>query len=480
MNVLARTLVTAGIAFVAGCAGLPHDEPALARRDAATADIDRSAATPEGEWPDADWWKQFGDPALDALVERALAEAPNLATASARIRLAERSAEAARAELGVNSSLDASLAREKLSHNGLIPPPYGGMTIWDAEAKLGVNYDFDWWGKNRATLAAAVDEKRAAEADRAAAALVLASSVAQQYFSWQSSQARIELARKLVAEREELARLLRLRLQRGLESSASVAQADAAIETARQDVAALELGQRLVFEQLRALIGAAPGTLAPLAPTSLPAREAGVPPTLGLDLLARRPEIEAARLRIESQIRRVESAKAEFYPDVNLSAFLGLSSVRLSQALTAHSLTAGVMPALHLPLFDAGRLRAKLGVTRANLDVAIASYNQAVADAASEVSTQAATLAGLAEERKAAERVLAADIAIETNAQTREHRGVADTREVIAADIGIVAARDALAQLDGQRLQAEIALIKSLGGGYRAPSNEADAAASAP
>lgn len=466
------TLATA-LSATAGCATLPPDHTPLPQRDQSSADIERDAGVPAGAWPDAAWWKRYNDAQLDGLIERALTDAPSMETAQARVYLAQQSTQAADAARGAKVDLDTSVTREKLSHYGLIPPPYGGKTISDAEAQLGFSYDFDWWGKNRATLAATTSEERAAQADRAAAALVLTSAVAQEYFTWQALHARLDVANETLSQHEQLIRILQSRVAHGLESSASVDSEKSRRDSIQQNIAALEMNQRIAREQLRALLGAAPGTLGDLKSMPLPADDAGVPAQLGLDLLSRRPDIEASRLRIEAQTHRIAAAKAQFYPDINLSAFAGLSSVVLSKFFTSDAFTAGVAPALHLPIFDAGRLRANLGVTRANLDVAIASYNQTVVDAASDVATQATTLSGLAEQRRAASDSLTAELAVESNAQQRMRQGIADARDTIAAQMSVLAQRDVLLQIDTERLQTQVALIKALGGGYRAPAEEA-------
>ncbi|HEX6833551.1 MAG TPA: efflux transporter outer membrane subunit [Rudaea sp.] len=469
---LHRFVLAAAAAAFAGCATLPPAEKPLAQRDPHSAGIERTSL-PDGAWPDAAWWKRYGDAQLDALIERALIDAPSMATAQARLHLAERSVEAADAARGAKIDFDASVTREKLSRYGLIPPPYGGRTLSDAEAKFGFSYDFDWWGKNRATLAAAVSEERAAQVDRAAAALVLTSAVAQQYFAWQALDARIALARRTLDEHQRLIRILQARVERGLESSASVDAEKSRRDTMRQNLAALTTNQLLAREQLRALMGAAPGELPELKPATLPTQEFGIPPQLGIDLISRRPDVEASRLRIEAQTHRIESAQAEFYPDISVSAFAGLSSVLLSKFFNVHSGTLGVAPAVHLPIFDAGRLRANLGVTRANLDVAIATYNQSVVDAASDVATQATTLAGIADQRRAAADALQADEAVKANADLRVRQGVADARDTIAAEITSLAQRDALLQIDAARLQTQVALVKALGGGWRAETGAA-------
>jgi outer membrane protein, multidrug efflux system len=473
-NLLRSMSLLAAIAAATGCATLPQDHKPLRQRDQSVDDIERNASIPAGAWPDTAWWKRYNDPQLDTLIERALTDAPSMETAQARVYLAQQSTQAADAARGAKVDLDTSITREKLPSFGLIPPPYGGQTISDAEAKVGFSYDFDWWGKNRATLAAATSDERAAQADRAAAALILTSAIVQRYSMWQALDARIVLADETLKQYEQLIHLLQARVAHGLESSAIVDTTKSHRDSFRQNISALAMNQRIAAEQLRALLGAAPGTLPDLNPVPLPSDDAGVPAQLGLDLLSRRPDIEASRLRIQAQTHRIDAAKAEFYPDINLSAFVGLSSVVMSRFLNSDSLTAGVTPALHLPLFDAGRLRANLGVTRANLDVAIASYNQTVIDAASDVAVQATTLSGLAEQRRAISDSLTAENAVEANAQLRMHQGISDARDIINAEMTVLAQRDVLLQIDAERLQTQVALIKALGGGYRSESDNAN------
>jgi outer membrane protein, multidrug efflux system len=182
-------------ALVCGCAGLPAKQKPVQLPGAAP--LDSLEAGGGGDWPAKEWWKRYQDPTLDRLIELSLASSPTLAAAHARYDSARQSVRIAGAASGVRVDANADIERQRLSDNGLISPRLIGFT-WYNQADLGlqISYTFDWWGKQRDAVEAAVDEAHAAQADRSAAALMLASSIADTYFGWQADQGRIELARE--------------------------------------------------------------------------------------------------------------------------------------------------------------------------------------------------------------------------------------------------------------------------------------------
>src|ERR1700684_1751732 len=189
--------------LLCGCAGLPPKQkpPQLP----ATAPLDGLEAAAGGDWPAQEWGKRYQDPTLERLIEPGLGSSPTLAAAHARYDSARQSVRIAGAASGVRVDANADIERQRLSDNGLIPPHLLGFT-WYNQADLGlqVTYTFDWWGKQRDAVEAGVDQAHAGQADRSAAALMLARSIADAYFGWQADQARLALARERagVVERE--------------------------------------------------------------------------------------------------------------------------------------------------------------------------------------------------------------------------------------------------------------------------------------
>ncbi|MEO5623008.1 MAG: efflux transporter outer membrane subunit [Dokdonella sp.] len=458
-------VIVAVTCAIAACSIPPKPDRPTLRDEAPLAGL---AATTGDAWPDPQWWHRYQDPQLDDLEEKGLSASPSLATALSRFQTALRSVEVARANGGASVAANAQVQRQRLSEHGLIPSQFLGFTWYNqGDLSLSFKYDFDFWGKTRAAVEAAVDEAHAAEAERSAAALMLTSAIADTYFAWQADQTRLALADKTVAVLERSRQLSARRLAQGIDSPDVVHQDDVQTAVAREVQATYTGSAQIRAVALAALLGIAPADLPHLAARPLPIVNAVLPRKLGLDLLARRPDIAANRWRVEAALRNVDEARAQFYPDISLGAMVGLSSIDLDKLLTAGSRTAAFGPALHLPLFGLGQLRAAYGVREAQLQAAAAQYDAAVVDAARDVATQALMLAQIDARRRERALQLDAASALEHSASARVRGGVSDDRSVLAAQAQVLRQRDALASLDAQAIAAEIALTKALGGGYR-------------
>ena len=185
------------------------------------------------------------------------------------------------------------------------------------------------------------------------------------------------------------------------------------------------------------------------------------------DLIGRRADLVAQRWRVDAATNQVDAAKAQFYPDINLVAFVGLSSLGLDRFVDAGSRTYGVGPALHLPLFDGGRLRAQLETRRADVDAAIVAYNGTLLRALREVADEVTSLQAIERQQQAqAEATAAADAAYELAVQ-RYQAGLGNFLVVLTAQTNVLAQRRAASDLKARHLAAEIGLARALGGGYR-------------
>jgi len=473
-------LCAALAALLAGCALAPAklQHPAL-RNDVPLAGLPLPTG---GHWPDARWWRAYGDPQLDALMAMALRHSPDLAQAHARVRTAEQSVRVAAAQAGLSINGNAQLTRQRMSEHGLMPPKLLGFTWYD-QADLGVQfqYDFDWWGKKRAAIEAALDQAHAAEAQRSAAALTIENAVADTYFGWLADQARLALARRAVATQQQLLHIATLRVARGVDLPDTVQQARSNLSAARQLQVAIGSSAQVRKVALAALLGVSPDDLPPLQPRALPAVDSALPADARLDLIARRPDIAASRWQVEAALRQTDQARAQFFPDFSISAMAGLSSTDqgvpallggsgggdLGHLFSAGSRVFGLTPALHLPIFEGGRLKAAYGVSRAQLDAAVAQYDSTVTDAARDVATQALGAQQIAARRAQQEQQVAAGRQLVDSAQARQRQGVRDARESLAATAQWLQQRDTEISLHAQALSTDLALIKALGGGYR-------------
>jgi multidrug efflux system outer membrane protein len=459
---LAATIVLA----LAACARAPAklDHPAL-RNDVPLAGLDAPA---RAGWPAAQWWQKYDDPQLDKLIEQALRQSPDIALAQTRVQSAQQSVRLAAAQMGLSINGNAQVSRQRMSEHGLIPSEFLGFT-WYNQADIGLQlqYDFDWWGKKRATVEAALDQAHAAQAQRSAAALAIQYAVADTYFGWQADQARLQLVQQMLSTQQQLAQIAALRVRQGVDLPDETQKANARIAALNGMREAIEGSAQIRKVALAALLGIAPAELPELHARPLPAVERGIPANASIDLIARRPDIVASRWQVESMLKKTDAARAAFFPDIGISAMAGLSSIEMDKLFTLGSRTFALTPAIHLPIFNGGALEANYGLSKAQLDNAVAQYNSAVLGAARDVATQALNAEQLAARRRAQQGELDADRQLLANAQARLRQGVRDGRESLAAKAQLLQQRDTALQLQSQALSADLALIKALGGGYR-------------
>lgn len=419
-------------------------------------------------FPQQQWWKVFEDARLDALIEQALSANPSLKIAQSRVIEAQASAAAIDSTRYPQLNGKAKTTRERLSENSIYPPPLGGSTVTMNSANVTGQWQLDLFGKNRAALDAAVGQARAAEADAQAARVLVAANVAQQYFNLARLQAQQDLDRAMLKQREQTQELVRQRVAAGLDNTLAQRQAQAEVPQIRRELAALDEQVALVRHGLAVLMGAEPNatdTLVAHLPTATLPR---MPSHLPAELLGHRADVVAARWRVESELHGLRETRAEFYPNINLSAFIGFESIGLSKWLSAGSRTFGVGPALSLPIFDAGLLRARLKGDTARADVAIESYNTAVLTAMRDVADQLSSWHALQtqlQEQMAGQAVVSSayDLAV-----ARYRGGLTNYLNVLAAQNEVQQQRRILIDLQAQAYELDVALMHALGGGYAA------------
>jgi outer membrane protein, multidrug efflux system len=465
------------VVAAAGCAGLPPKQSPVHMSDAAPLDGVEAGG---GEWPAREWWKRYQDPTLDQLIELGGANSPSLASANARYDSARQSVRLAAAESGAHLTANASAERERLSEHGLFPPELLGFT-WYNQFDLGLqaSYTFDWWGKQRDAVESAMDQAHAARADHSAAALLLASSIVDTYFGWQSDQNRLILAREKEAAVATEAKISAARVRADLDSPDELNNGDLALAAAREEVAALEGSARLRVVALAALVGRSIGELPPLTVRPLPRFPGRLPDSVKIDLISRRADITASRWRVEAAEKSLASARAEFFPDFTINGLVGLSSLDVGKLFEYGSRVPQATAAIHLPIFDAGRLKARYGGAQAQIDAAVSSYQDTVIGAARDVAQQATTLAQIDAQREQRVKEVAAAARMKDAAAARVSQEITDSRTELRATESWIEQRDALLQLDSAALSADIALQRALGGGYDASPKLASSSDSA-
>ena len=480
---LRRTPVVAAVLLVAalaGCADMAGIGSEARLRDAASLGLaaDRSAAAVPAV--ERQWWLAFGDAQLNTLIDQAVAGNPNLQVARARLARAQASADIAESALKpkVNGELD--LKRQKFNSNYIYPAPLGGSTQNIGLLQLGASWELDFFGKNRTALEAAIGAANAAAADADAARVLLASNVARSYFQWARLNEQLGVARRTLAQREETLKLVHDRVSAGLDTRLELRQSEGGLPEARQQIEAL--GEQIALQQhaLDALVGQ-PDVSASFKPPMLEAvKPMALQASIPADLLGRRADIAAARWRVEAATSDVANAKTQFYPNVNLTAFAGFQSLGFGKLLKSGSEQWGVGPAIHLPIFEGGQLRANLRGKAADLDAAIESYNatvlDAVHDAADQVSSAQSITRQQAEQRAAQAAAEGAyDIAVQ-----RYRAGLGNYLNVLTAETAVLAQRRLAVDLAARALDTQVGLARALGGGWQPPATATAAATASP
>jgi len=468
----ARTpLRLAALAFLFGigaCASLPAKEAVRAAKAPAAYATAQSFAAPAGAWPSDGWWKAYGDPQLDALEDEALAGSPTLAQAKERVAKAQSDAAAARASVLPSITANGDVVEQKQSYHLGIPPQFVPHGYNDyGQVTLNMNWELDFWGKNRAAIAAAASEARAAEAEAGEARLVLSTAVASAYADLERLFAERAVAERAVSLREETARLVRDRVANGLDTQAELRQAEAGPAAARADLAAIDEDIARSRNAIAALLGAGPdrglAISAPAAPTLKPF---GLPEHLAADLIGRRPDVVAARWRAEAAAKRVGQAKAAFYPDVNLVAFAGAAALHLSNLTAAGSDIGQIGPAVSLPIFEGGRLRANLRGAEAERNAAVAAYDGALTNALQQVADAAASERALAVRLEQSRQALAAYEDAYRIARLRYEGALSNYQAVLLAEAAVLNQRRVVADLEARTFALDVALVRALGGGF--------------
>jgi multidrug efflux system outer membrane protein len=457
------------LALLAGCISVPADTGKPTAIDlAARAQHAPGIQLPADAWPAEQWWLAYGDPQLNGLIASALKDNPSLAVVQARVTGARAIVTAERADEGASVGLATGLNRQRYSSNGFFPPPIGGEYFNDANVQVRASYDVDWWGKHRSLVAAALGEENARRAEAAQAAQAIAASVAQSYFRLQMLWARQDNVQALASVQREIVAGRKARIAHGLATDEQLRSAELDLGVLEEQSARLATQAQREREVLRALTGADTGALSGLARARPAPAANALPRELGMELLARRPDLQAARWRVEAQLGRVAASEAAFRPDINLVGALGLDAVSLGKLLRWPSRTPLLGATLDLPLFDSGRLKASLGVARSNRDELVAEYNEAVLGAVREVAQEGATLQGLEQEARTHQAALDASRKLVDSAEARMRRGLLERAGMLQAKMTLLRQQDTDLQLIDARLQTQVALVKALGGGYHA------------
>ncbi|HET6420492.1 MAG TPA: efflux transporter outer membrane subunit [Geobacteraceae bacterium] len=425
-----------------------------------------SAAKQPLPWPSQEWWKPYGDQQLDRLVAEATSGNPTMHIAQSRIAVSQALSGVAKSALFPQIQADASLTREQFTEHYFIPPPYAGNWSWYNTATFALFYDLDLWGKNRSAYAAALDNVQITAAEAQEVRLALETAVVRVYVQLSLQHVLLDIAQQTLRQRLDILNIIQKRHRAGLATEIDAKQAETVVPAARAEIERVSESIELLRNQLSALAGKGPGygeeIRRPVLSLDLPI---GLPSAIQADLLGRRPDVVARRWAVEAAGKEIKVAKAAFYPNINLIAFIGWQALGFSKFLSSESLISGYGPAISLPIFEGGRLRSQLKASTAQYDIAVESYNDTLIRALEDVADQVVSLRSLEKQRAETYQSYALagrayDIALQGF-----RSGLTDYLNVLNAENLTIQESQRKAQVEAHFLDAYAALMQSIGGG---------------
>jgi NodT family efflux transporter outer membrane factor (OMF) lipoprotein len=473
------------LSLLSACAAVPDLGAPPAIRSAQSVAAQESLRAPDAAWPGEGWWTAYGDPQLTALIEEGLANAPDMAIAAARFAQAQGMAQQAGATLLPSVDLDAKAGTTKQSYNMGMPKefiPQGWLGTGQVALRMG--FDLDLWGRNRAALAAATSQARAAQLDAQQARLALTTGIADAYADLARLHDEAELQQRTLDIRIASQKLVADRRRNGLETRGNVRQSDATVAAARAQLAGARMAIALRQHQIAALVGAGPDRgLSITRPPKGRLMPVGLPADVTTNLVARRPDIAAALARTEAAAKQVKVARADFYPAVSLSALIGVQSLGYNTLFNGtgatgsakpfynslfdkDSLFGSAGPAISLPIFHGGALQGQYRGARASYDEAVASYDKSVLTAYQQVADALTSRRTLDDRLVDARAALAASQDAYAVARKRYDGGLSTYLDVLNVEDQLIAARRSVSDLEASAFSLDIALIRALGGGF--------------
>ena len=448
--------------------GCVHE--AAVRPDGLTPVSEFSSKISDGKVADAQWWKSFKDTNLDVLIEKALKANPDLAIAQAHWREARASVAAVNAQLLPRVDAQASYQSNRTSAES--GRNFPGMPRRFNTATVGgqVNWEIDFWDKNKLSSEAAIAEAVAAGYSVENAKVSLIAEVSRLWFAIQSARVDAECLSDEFKARYREMEITEKAVNAGLLSTDPLSTTQLAAAQAKLDMSNAARRLAAYESALRALIGAPQTEKLPVTISTevkikkvRPNFSAGIPS----QLLLSRPDLAAASMKLDSAMAREGVARSDFYPSVTLNGQLGWQADPASKIGKGSSGFWSLMPAVDIPLFDGDRRESQLEVARSRIDLAGAEWRKAVLNAFREVEVTLVDIRELEDEVKLAERVLEAVTQRLENAKTRYTAGVADEREVVIATRDLALARRTHANLEFEICQATVRLAAATGGGWK-------------
>jgi NodT family efflux transporter outer membrane factor (OMF) lipoprotein len=459
-------LIAASVSLLSACATPPKGEPTQRK---AIADSSLGLTGEMALPAPGDWWHSFGDEQLNRLIDDSLQDNPGLAQAGTRLREAQAQSALAHAGQWPGLRLTGGETRLKIP-SGFPPALDAGASVWAGDLGAVLSWDLDLWGKHADAFAQSNAQSRAAGFDIDNARLMLSGAVVQAYIDLYRAYGLADIAERAQQQRTHILDITRQRVSAGLDTRVELREAEGALPQARVALTQAQSAQALAAHELAALGGhGAEGYSAISRPQLNIDAGLPLPSALPINLLARRPDIIAARERIDAADAGKRAAKAAFYPSVSLSALAGFASFGLTDLISAQSFGYGAGPSIALPLFDAGRLRAEYRGSEAALDSAVVTYDDTVVRAIHQAADQLSLIDALTSELQQQQQSLTAAEDAYRLAEERYRAGLAGYLTVLNVETEVLNERRQRVDLSASLALARVTLLLSVGGSFAPP-----------
>lgn len=451
---------------IAGCTvGPQYKRPSAEVPPAYKEAGDWKTAAPNDQNLGGAWWTLFQDPQLNELEEKINVSNQNLKAAAAQYTQARAMLRYTRAAYYPTITGGASATRNRISDNRPPSLTTNGVTYSDYEIPLELSYEVDVWGRIRRQVESQRGLAQASAADLATANLSMHAQLALFYFQLRSLDAQEELLNSTVAQYQQALDLTQNRFKGGLASEVEVEQAMTQLESTQAQ--AIDVGVlRSQNEHAIATLIGTPASLFHLAPLALSAPPPAIPPQLPSDLLERRPDIAAAERRMASANAQIGVAKAAYYPQISFDAAAGFESGVITTLLSGPSIFWSAGPSAVAPIFDAGRRRANLDQAVAIYDESVANYRETVLTGFQQVEDNLAGLRILAKEAETQDRAVAASKRSLELSLIRYRGGITSYLEVTVAQSASLQDQVIAVNILGRRMASAVLLVQALGGGW--------------
>ncbi len=423
-------------------------------------------------WPSADWWRGFGSPQLDVLIDQAEKANDDIGAAVARVRQADAQVQIAGSPLlpaiGVNA--DASRQRQKPSITA--SPATKPVTFNQFSAQASASYQLDFWGKNRALLNAARFTANATRYDRGTVELTVLTSVATTYFQALELQDRLNVAERDLSTAETILKDLTFEETVGTANALDVAQQATTVAVINASIPPLRQQLRQTMDALAILVGRMPQDLEMPTGTLKDLSEPVVGPGLPSELLARRPDVAAAEAQLMSANANIQAARAAFFPSIDLTADGGFVSTALSGLISPANRAFSLTGSIAQQIFQGGALVGGYRLNKARYGELLSNYHKSVISAFGNVEDALVASQQTAEQyRRQQDAVAKARRAYEIT-EIQLHAGTVNVLTVLNTQTALFNAEDALVQVRFAHLQALVQLFNALGGGWKQPAGQ--------